>query len=536
MNDRSAVDAGRPARSLEQPASDDATADLLWRTHDIFDERYRKSASALIAVARVLERRHPLGGGEDEFLAWYAEAAAARPALFTRVWTDPSAYFWVRMAYQLVAACLGTARLAPLGDAYCRAIAAPDPRHALAAHLDGFKGFVLAMHVLARSECRFARPFRTTLPFAIPATRLVLEGEGAVAISRLARRRLDLVHEPARWEGASDRGAAAIAPPVFEDAAAASDEASRGAVATTMTVALAASRSAAPRAVRVVEYPEVSHAGARIALRPAAFHLAGLDFAGPALAAGLDFQLRHRASIARTLAVMQLHHRASFLQFRHVMRTVALKPRGSGTYTNISHSDLPGAFVASVVANPYELADTFIHELHHNRLFFVEERGPFFEDGSDALGANRHYSPWRDDPRPLHGLFHAVYVSIPVLQFWLHVHATAALDDGTAAYAVDRILRGIAQLELGVGELERSARFSAFGRSLFDRMKADVGELRHQIACVCNLPADAAALVCREDGTIEPETSKLSGRALTVREAVAEHVRRFSPLASSANG
>lgn len=482
---------------LPEPISDAAA--LLWHDDDIFHERYEKSASALIAVARVLDRRRPLDGAEDEFLALYARAVAMKPSLFTRVWTDPGAYFWVRMAYQLVATCVNGAALTPLAAAYCRSVDAADPRQALARHLEDFKRFMLALHLLGRSECRFASPFRTRLPLTIPATRLTIEGEGQIEISRLARRRLDIVHAGKR-----------------------------------VSLPLAVARGGGSAALRVVEYPEVGHAGVCVALHPPAFDLPGLDFAAPALAAGLDVQRRHRLLIAHTLALVQTHQRRTFVQFREVMRTIALKPRRAGTYTNITHSDLPGAFIASVVENPYELADTFIHEFHHNRLFFIEERGAFFDSAAEnALTGRGYYSPWRDDPRPLHGLFHAVYVAIPVARFWLDVYATGDLDPASRAYAIDRILRGIAQLELGVDELERSASLSAFGRTLFDQMRLEVTELRHDIGCSYGLPSDAPAIECRDDGAFEPEISKVTGKALTVREAVAEHVRRFTPAPAS---
>ena len=482
---------------MSEPTAD--VVDLLWRSDDVFHQRYEKSAAALIAVARVLERHRPLAGGEDEFLSAYARATAMRPAAFTRVWTDPAAYFWVRMAYQLVATCVSGAALPPLASAYCAAIGSDDPRHALARHLDDFKRFVLALHLFERTECRFETPLEARLPMTIPGTRLGIEGEGTIMITRLARRRLELV------------------------------DGSR-----TTSLSLRPTIDGERAALRVVEWPEVAHAGVTLALNPLAFDLPGLDFAAPAVDAGFDFQLRHRMLVVRTLALMQLHQRATFIQFRDVMRTIALKPRPAGSYTNITHSDLPGAFIAAVIANPHELADTFIHEFHHNRLFFIEERGPFFEPGAeDALAAGRHYSPWRDDPRPLHGLLHAVYVAIPVARFWLAVHADGGLDGDGRAYAVDRILRGIAQLDLGAAELERSARFTPFGRSLFDGMKAVIAELHHEAGCNAGLPSNAPALVCRDDGGFEPEISKLTGRALTVREAVEEHVRRFGSVAAT---
>ena len=58
-----------------------------------------------------------------------------------------------------------------------------------------------------------------------------------------------------------------------------------------------------------------------------------------------------------------------------------------------------GAFIVGFVANPWELADTLIHEMSHGRLFALEDAGSLFDEAAcDPLGDERYYSPWRDDP------------------------------------------------------------------------------------------------------------------------------------------
>ncbi len=79
---------------------------ILWTDTDVYQLRYEKTATALMAVERALRARRPLEGGEDEFLLLYKALAAADPETFTEIWEDPLAYFWTRFAYELVGWCL----------------------------------------------------------------------------------------------------------------------------------------------------------------------------------------------------------------------------------------------------------------------------------------------------------------------------------------------------------------------------------------------------------------------------------------------
>ena len=104
-------------------------------------------------------------------------------------------------------------------------------------------------------------------------------------------------------------------------------------------------------------------------------------------------------------------------------------------FVNVSASELPGAFVCTVPADLYVLAGSFIHEFHHNTLFGIEERGPFFDmSEEDVVEGENHYSPWVETLRPLHGILHAVYVFLPVFRYW-----SAALRDGSLGRVATRI-------------------------------------------------------------------------------------------------
>jgi HEXXH motif-containing protein len=216
---------------------------------------------------------------------------------------------------------------------------------------------------------------------------------------------------------------------------------------------------------------------------------------------------------------------AIFAHFRRTIRVAALKPRAWGGYDDFSEPELPGSFFASVVSNPLELADHFIHEFQHNRLSCIEEYGPLFDaTRGDAFGDARFYSPWRDKLRALYGLFHGVYVFIAVGRYWRNVHVDSSLRAEDRVYVVDRLLRLPRQLRLAVAVLRRFARLTPMGQTILEQFVCDVDDLQRAVEDV-GLPADAAAWHVAEDGRYVREVSD-DGRPLTVAESLQEHLRR----------
>lgn len=62
------------------------------------------------------------------------------------------------------------------------------------------------------------------------------------------------------------------------------------------------------------------------------------------------------------------------------------------------------------------LAECFVHEAMHVKLFHIEALVPLFTDASPA--DDGYYSPWRPDPRPLRMLLHGCYVFAYVAFLW----------------------------------------------------------------------------------------------------------------------
>ena len=105
---------------------------------------------------------------------------------------------------------------------------------------------------------------------------------------------------------------------------------------------------------------------------------------------------------------------------------------------SFSDDSVPGALFVSVIhgdrlIDPYDLADSLVHEHRHQKLYLFERRYPTTAAGVTVV------SPWREDLRPTSGLLHAVFVFVELRRFWenvrdrgprrLHNRAIAQLED-----------------------------------------------------------------------------------------------------------
>jgi HEXXH motif-containing protein len=467
------------------------SAAVLWRDTSLFQARYDKAASALHAVRLALERNRPLGGAEQEFIDHYDTLDGLDETAFGEVWRDPYAYFWLRIAFELLGSLLRKTPLPPLAQAYCRDRAVPGAREGLALHLADFKRLALASCVLSNRSWVIDNPLTVALPFAIPGTAFSVVGDGTVSLYGFSDGCLDVLAGGDRQRLALD------------------DEGGH-----------------AGGSVRVHRCPMITFEGCRIRLQPHAYHLPAIDYADLVLQTDLDYQRRHQPQVEQALAVMERHQPAVFSQFRELMRVIALKPAHPGSFRdNVSHSDLPAAFVANPVRQPYYLAHTLIHEFHHNRLFFIEDIEPIVENPGLSPGDDARYcSPLRVDPQPLHGIVHGLYVLIPVVHYWLSVHGSGELSGDVQAMAADGVARSMLQIRIAAFQLDRYARFTPFGERLYTQMKKDIAALA-DVVRAAELPADPPAMDCREDGTIVTRRDEASGAPVTGREAIIAGIR-----------
>ncbi|HEY8156149.1 MAG TPA: HEXXH motif-containing putative peptide modification protein [Myxococcota bacterium] len=403
----------------------DAAGEILWGNADSLDAPAENALRVLAAVRGAVARHRLAGEAAEPFLSLSESLFDGDEASLRIVGSDPRAYFWTRIAQQLVAACRFGSALSETALRACEAWGESDPGRALAHHLSAFEPLVRG-----------------------------------------------LAHPP--------------------------DLIAR-------------------------------HRGCSLPVSPRPWDLPGFAAGLPVLRAGAAFHEANLGLVTRTLEAIERFAPESFEALRRRIRFIGLIPPDPGRVDDWSDPELPGSFIARAIPNPLELADHFIHELQHNRLSFAEECGSLFDAVfGDAVRDARHFSPWRDKPRALYGIFHGVYVFVAVGRYWLRVHGAADLPPEAHAYAVDRLLRIPRQLALALGVLRRGARFAPFGRILFERLTLDVGDLSERIERA-GLPADAPALAVDERGDYVAETGPLHGRPLGVRESLLDHLRRNDP-------
>lgn len=112
------------------------------------------------------------------------------------------------------------------------------------------------------------------------------------------------------------------------------------------------------------------------------------------------------------------------------LRTVAVVPAGSyGQVLSASSGDAFGGLMTSLPPDPLSLAVTLVHEFQHTKLGGLLHLLTLHQDS----GAERHYSPWRNDPRPLGGLLQGAYAFLGVTDFWCRRLDSAGADERPVA-------------------------------------------------------------------------------------------------------
>lgn len=89
---------------------------------------------------------------------------------------------------------------------------------------------------------------------------------------------------------------------------------------------------------------------------------------------------------------------------------------GGTVFGSSSPQEVMGLVFLPGVTDCYDVAECFLHESLHQKLYRVEEGASLFE--GEAADDEIYYSPWRSDPRPLRMLMHGAYVFAGVSNFW----------------------------------------------------------------------------------------------------------------------
>jgi hypothetical protein len=169
-----------------------------------------------------------------------------------------------------------------------------------------------------------------------------------------------------------------------------------------------------------------------------------------------------------------------------------LPPGQAGDVTrSASSGDAFGAALISRPANGTALAVALVHEFQHIKLGGLLHLVPLHDETevSDNL-----YAPWRDDPRPLSGLFQGVYAFMGVAEFWCR--RAAATSGRHRAIAEFEFAYALGQTGEALRTLASSARLTGLGRRFVDGMR---GWMRRLRTVEVSAPARRAAWAASAD-------------------------------------
>ncbi|WP_158222670.1 aKG-HExxH-type peptide beta-hydroxylase [Rhodopirellula sp. MGV] len=466
------------------------TPDWVWESHSILNLKYQKTVATLSAIRKALLQRGDLTAIQSRYCEQIDWVLSLPDEIADHVLTDPQAYFFARTAYDLfVSAYLGTEL--PRGtQAYI------DERHAgetltlnqqLGAHLERFGRFVVSLALTAKQPTSIA-PLRLNLPEILPGTAYSFAGS------------CDLV-----LHGTSDSGNLEL------------------------TV------NGTPTSLRLPQVTEkhgdltihVAPQVGAIRLQPPAFNVAGLSDIRSVVPADVDAQSDYQSLLDETIRLIGRYAPDTAAQLTASMRVIAFKPLGFDGVFNTSCSRLPGAAIFTGARCSLMLADDLIHEFYHNRLFAIEEQGGFFvpADESLGLGPDTVYSPWRDDPRPIYGLLHAVYVFERVLEFWLSAIESGDLSTGDQQFAAYRAAKLAGQLELSLDQLIAWGEFTERGQQLCASMAQSIKQQRARCEAL-HLGEHTPAITLTNKGN-PCEVLNSEGNPMTVGEELQRHIETY---------
>lgn len=145
------------------------------------------------------------------------------------------------------------------------------------------------------------------------------------------------------------------------------------------------------------------------------------------------------------------------------------------THNSFSVVQLVGAIFLSESYSDLRLLEAIVHEYHHNELHSLMEGCKLFDSLPDELC----YSPWRPDPRPLYGLFHALHVFTSVTDFYVHALAIDELREHHGTFR-ERSQQICWQLRVGLAQV-RLERLTEPGLEILDAMRLEVDEFERII-------------------------------------------------------
>lgn len=192
---------------------------------------------------------------------------------------------------------------------------------------------------------------------------------------------------------------------------------------------------------------------------------------------GADVLESARATFAEAIEIIEAWRPALASEMRAICPDVqVIRDASANPEKIVSFSDnaVPGALFVSVRTSSgsisaHDLADSIVHEHRHQKLYLLERLHPVVKPTSKLV-----VSPWREDPRPPSGLFHAVFVFVELRRFWMHVRRTST--GYLASRAAANISETDGRLAEGIATL-RNCPLTSIGKTLLDILEGEAASV-----------------------------------------------------------
>jgi HEXXH motif-containing protein len=144
----------------------------------------------------------------------------------------------------------------------------------------------------------------------------------------------------------------------------------------------------------------------------------------------------------------------------------------ASTEDALGYAFLPG------IHSPLDIAECFVHEAMHQKLFRIESVLPLFESASPT--GESYYSPWRRDPRPLRMVLHGCFVFTCVVHLWIQWAKNPPFGLSSRTEALKIAFRRSCEVLTGLDLLARYAVPTEQGARLISEIKEIVVALAAQ--------------------------------------------------------
>ncbi|MFT7838443.1 HEXXH motif domain-containing protein [Saccharothrix sp. BKS2] len=183
------------------------------------------------------------------------------------------------------------------------------------------------------------------------------------------------------------------------------------------------------------------------------------------------------------------------------------------------HSGSVGdGYGAAIISEPHDavqLAVTMVHEYQHSKLNAIGHLVPL--TGVDP--ATTCYAPWRDDPRPVSGLYQGVHAFLAVAEFWARQREQASGADAALAHFEFALVR--AQVTGALDDLRRRPSLTDLARRFADRLAERLWALR-------DADVPAGLLAAAETAILDHRAAWRATHLHPVRDHVLGCVERWS--------